>query len=211
MLMAWCFRIREATAPMLTNIWLHNHTFMVVNTLRPRQNGRRFADDTFECIFLNENVWILIKISLKFVPKGPINNNPALVQMMAWRQSGNKPLSEPMMVCLLIHICVTRPQWVNGLTHWDQEHNGQPFIENIFKLLLLDENHCIFWFKINCSLFLRLKWIIIQHEHLFGWCTKQVPSHYLKKCLSRYLMMYGITRLQWIKSASCKCGHFVMV
>ena len=68
-----------------------------VNTLRPRQNGRRFAD-TFKRIFLNENVRISIKISLKFIPKGPINNNPALVQIMAWRRPGDKPLSEPMMV-----------------------------------------------------------------------------------------------------------------
>ena len=87
-----------------------------VNTLRPRQNGRRFADDTFRRIFLNENVKISIKISLKFVPKDPINNNPALVQIMAWRLSGDKPLSEPMMVSLLTHICVTQPQWVN--IHW---------------------------------------------------------------------------------------------
>ena len=50
-----------------------------VNTSRPRQNGRQFADDTYKCIFLNENVWIPIKISLKFVPKGPINNIAALV------------------------------------------------------------------------------------------------------------------------------------
>ena len=49
------------------------------NTLRPRQNGRHFADDLFKCIFLNENVRIPIKISLKFIPKGPINNIPALV------------------------------------------------------------------------------------------------------------------------------------
>ena len=75
-----------------------------VNTLRPRQNGRRFADDTFKPIFLNENVRISIDISLKFVPKGPINNNPALVQIMAWRRSGDKPLSEQMMVRLLTHI-----------------------------------------------------------------------------------------------------------
>ena len=85
-----------------------------INTLRPRQNGRRFADDTFTRIFLNENVRISIKISLKFVPKGPINNNPALVQIMARRRSGDKPLSEPMMVSLLTHICVTRPQWVSS-------------------------------------------------------------------------------------------------
>ena len=48
--------------------------------------------------FLKENVWILIKISLKCVPKGPINNIPALVQIMDWRRPGDKPLSEPMMV-----------------------------------------------------------------------------------------------------------------
>ena len=84
------------------------------NTLRPRQIGRHFADDIFNCIFLNENVWIPIRISLKFVPKGPINNIPALVQIMAWRRPGDKPLSESMMVSLPTHICVTRPQWVNS-------------------------------------------------------------------------------------------------
>ena len=49
------------------------------NTLRPRQNGRHFPDAIFKCIFLNENVWILIKISLKFVPNGLINKTLALV------------------------------------------------------------------------------------------------------------------------------------
>ena len=49
------------------------------NTLRLRQNGRHFADDTLKYILLNENVWIPIEISLKFVPKGPIDNIPALV------------------------------------------------------------------------------------------------------------------------------------
>ena len=57
----------------------------------------KFADDIFKCIFLNEKVWISIKISLKFVPKGPINNIPTLVQIMAWRRPGDKPLSEPKM------------------------------------------------------------------------------------------------------------------
>ena len=85
-----------------------------INSLRPRLNRRPFADDIFKCIFLNENEWISPRISLKFVPKGPINNNPALVQIMAWRRSGDKPLSEPLMVSLLTHMCVTRPQWVNG-------------------------------------------------------------------------------------------------
>ena len=86
---------------------------MNVNKLRPRQNGRLFADDTFIRMFLNENVRISIKMSLKFVPKGQINNIPALVQIMAWHRSGDKPLSELMMVSLLTHICITRAQRVN--------------------------------------------------------------------------------------------------
>ena len=72
-----------------------------------------FPDDIFKCIFLFENVWIWIKISLKFVPKVRIINIPALVQIMAWRRIGDKPLSEPMMVNLLTHFCVTQPQWAN--------------------------------------------------------------------------------------------------
>ena len=82
------------------------------NTLRPKQNGRHFADDIFKYIFLNERVSIAIKILLKFVPNGPINNIPALVQIMAWRRSGDKPLSEPMMVSLPTYVCVTRPRCV---------------------------------------------------------------------------------------------------
>ena len=68
-----------------------------------------FADDIFECFFLNENIWISIKISPNFVPKVPINKIPALVQIMAWCRSGDKPLSKPTMVRLLTHLWVTRP------------------------------------------------------------------------------------------------------
>ena len=57
-----------------------------------------FPDDIFKCILLNEKVWILIKISMKFVLKVRINNILSLVQIMAWRRPGDKPLSEPMMV-----------------------------------------------------------------------------------------------------------------
>ena len=68
-----------------------------VNSFRPGQNGCHSADDIFRCIFVNEKFCILIKISLKFVPKGPIGNKPALVRVMAWRRPGDKPLSEPML------------------------------------------------------------------------------------------------------------------
>ena len=94
----------ERTRTIVTD---NNTTF---NSLRPRQNGRHFPDAIFRWIFLNENVWILIKISLKFVSKGLINNIPALVQLMV----GAKPLSEPIMVSLLMHISVTQPQWVKN-------------------------------------------------------------------------------------------------
>ena len=89
--------------------------------------NEHFADNIFKRIFFNEHVWILMKISLKFVPKGSVNDIPALVQIMAWRRSGDKPLSEPMMVSLPTHICVTQPQWVNNFrcSQWHRycQHN----------------------------------------------------------------------------------------
>ena len=99
-----------------------------INTLRLRQNGRHFPDDIFKWIFLNENVWISINISLKFVPRGPINNIPTLVQVMAWRRPGDKPLSEPMMVRLPMHICITRAQWVNKKGNLKVQHQWNPLV-----------------------------------------------------------------------------------
>ena len=72
--------------------YLWHHTFYRLNSLK-------LSDGTCASI----NVWIWLQISLKFVPEVRINNILA----------GDKPLSEPMMVNLLTHICVTRPQWVN--------------------------------------------------------------------------------------------------
>ena len=46
------------------------YCFKLVNRLRPRQNGRHFPNDIFKWILLNENVWILITISLNFVSLG---------------------------------------------------------------------------------------------------------------------------------------------
>ena len=93
-----------ACLPIDEHRWVREHR---QTQLRPRQNGCDFAD-IFKCIFLNENARISIKISLKFVPMVPTNNIPSLVQIMACRLSGAKPLSEPMTVTLL-----TRPPWVN--------------------------------------------------------------------------------------------------
>ena len=101
--MTWCC---QATSHYLSQYWPrsllpHGVTRpQRVNSLRLRQNRCHFADDVFQCNFWNEKFWIPIKISLKFVPKGPINNIPALVQIMAWCRTGDKPLSGPMMTQL---------------------------------------------------------------------------------------------------------------
>ena len=107
-------KLRIGTPPFVTLISIQ---LDMINTLRPRQNGRHFPDDIFKCISLNENVWISIKMSLNFVPMGPINNIPTLVQIMAWRRPGDKPLSEPTIVCLPTHICAIRPRWVNMILY----------------------------------------------------------------------------------------------
>ena len=87
-----------------------------INRMRPRQSCSQYIDDIPKHICWNRNVRILIKISLNFVAKCQINNIIALVQIMAWRQPGDKPMSEPMLVSLLTHICVTRP-WLAKLQY----------------------------------------------------------------------------------------------
>ena len=94
--------------------WMKHRSF-TLNTLRLRQNCHYFTDNIFKCIFLNENIWFLLKISLNFVPKVRNNNVTALVQIMVWCRPGDKPLSEAMTVSLLTHIYITRPQWVNSI------------------------------------------------------------------------------------------------
>ena len=116
------------------------------NTLRPRQNGRHFPDDILNALFKNENAWILINISLKFVLKCPFNDIPALVQIMTWRRPGDKPLSGPIYIYahsytildhrLLTHIWVTRPQLVNA---WraEQKATGEIFKCIFYEIELL--------------------------------------------------------------------------
>ena len=128
-----------------------------INTLRTRQNGRHFADGIVKCIFLIENLRILIKISLKFAPKDPINNIPALAQKMAWCRPGDKPLSEPTVVRLPTHICITRPQWVKACA------NGCHFTNSIFMIL------CIFLNERSCTLIHVSLWFVAGGPSL-QWC-----------------------------------------
>ena len=121
--------------PLCLSPHINNAPNVCINALRPRQNDRQFPCGIFKCIFFNENIWIFIKMSLKFIPKGPINSIPALVQIMAWRRSSDKPLFKRMMASLLMYICITRSQRVNAVnvtcilcfkwTGWSTAHLGK--------------------------------------------------------------------------------------
>ena len=69
-----------------------------INSSSPAQNGPHFVDDIFKCIFLNEKFCILIRISRKLLPKGLINDTWTMLQVMAWRRIGDKPLPEQILI-----------------------------------------------------------------------------------------------------------------
>ena len=101
-------------------------TEWVINTLMLRQDCSHFPDDISKCIFLDINVWISIKILLNIVPKGPIDNVPALVQIAAFHCPGNKPYQQTNQWWLVY--------WCNSLL---QARSGCNFKNAIFNLGLL--------------------------------------------------------------------------
>ena len=82
-----CFSAKDNT--ICLNMW---NTALSPLTHRDRRNGRHFADDIFKAIFQNGKFSILMKISRKFVPKGSLNNNPTLFQIMAWCVISYRPI-----------------------------------------------------------------------------------------------------------------------
>ena len=96
----------------------------------------------YEMYFLNENVWISINISLKFVPKAPIHNIQVLIYIMAWHRLGDKPLSEPMVVRLLAHICVFRLQLVHMSHVWFITLASCVLDHHIFHILFSSYHSC---------------------------------------------------------------------
>ena len=84
--------------------------------MRPRQNGRHFTVNVLCCIFVNKNAWILVSIWQKPVPKGQINNNSSLIQVMAWCcRTGGKLLSELCRTNAVILYGFTKPKRVNWI------------------------------------------------------------------------------------------------
>ena len=122
-----------------------------------------------------------------------VNNMPALVKIMAWRRQGDKPISEPKMVILLIHICFTRPQWVNimyiychtgnvparlsqfKLFHWywpNVPNNDLMWWHYVFATIIhLYRRHVYLW-KIKC-IYLFVTWRVCQEPFLFNGCCYQ--------------------------------------
>ena len=216
----------------MDTVWLrarYSVSFWVeslINTLRPRLNGRHLPHDILKWILLNENVWLLIKISLKFAPKVPVNNIPQLLQIMAWRCSGDKPLSEPIMVSLLTHICLTRPQWVkvrhfccsaicnicceeswlycgNWLL-WGMYLNSLAPVQcgSNFRSVLSEH---MLWIKfmsasheITLRLCLRIPFMMRPH------CFRQWPGDIRQQTIiwvnfwTRYIVLFCVTRPQWV-------------
>ena len=140
-----------------------------------------------------------IKISLQFVPKGPINNIPALVQIMAWCRPGDKPLYEPMMVRLPMHICVTRPQWVNNslilpyisyLIHiW-----GKAYETHLKNVLVLQKE------------FLRVLLLVYHHIQILTTCLFNLISFLSKSSMSVLLVLLCINMIM-----KCFLNCFVIV
>ena len=82
---------------------------LAINSFSPGQNGRHSADDMFKPIFLNVNFLISENVSTKYVPWGLIDNMSTLVQIIARRRPGDKPLSEQMLTQFTdAYICGTR-------------------------------------------------------------------------------------------------------
>ena len=180
-------------------IHLDHHCF---NSLRPRLNRRHFADDISKCILLNENVLISINISLKFIPKGPINYILALVQIMAWHRPGDKPLSEPMVINSLTHICATQPQWVKWyiVVYPALGHYEAVMTSHILRVLEIQAHIDLFTTQ-NPHFKKRVwKWRLLSSYHFVSMpnhvynCSGHTQDHYLNQInwhgpLTRYVTL----------------------
>ena len=102
--MAWC---RQATSHYLSQCWPRSMSpngvtrpqwVKNLNSSPSGQNGRHFAGDIFRCILLMKNFVFWLKFHLSLFLRIQLTINPALVQILAWCQIGDKPWSEPMLI-----------------------------------------------------------------------------------------------------------------
>ena len=149
------------------------------------------AEDILKCIFLNENYRILIQISPKFLPRSPIDNKPALVQVMAWSRTGDKPLPEPMLTqCTEIYVALG-----------GDELN----LSNHFGLVTSygTRDFCLYWFRYRLALIRPPSHYLNQWWITFHWTIETNFSGILIKCIS-LLQIKSI-----LKSCLQNVSHFL--
>ena len=135
-------------------ISLFTYVLLSLNSSLPGKNDRHFVNDFFKRICMNEKCCILICISQKLVPKGPTDNKSALIVVMSWCRSGDKPLPEPMLTQFTD--AYMRQQ---GLTHWDRDKMAiifQTTFSNAFSWMKMFE----FQLRFHWSLFSRVQLIV---------------------------------------------------
>ena len=173
--------------------------------------GHHFADSIWPSF--KEKLHVLIHISLKFAPKGPIDNTSGLVQIMAWHLKGDKLLHEETITWTksksLIHIHVTRPQWVNCQS---SKSSCEVLSHNPFHPLL-PITHCTLWgvtviSNMHGGWYCEYSskhypginargshWCQVKLVQKMTWCP-EATIYYLIQCWPRSLMPYGTTRSQ---------------
>ena len=128
---------------------------------------------------MNGRFCISIRISLKFIPKGPIDNTSALVQVKAWHRTGDKPLPEPMLPSSLMHICGSRGKCVSKTgPSWLRRPTGIPIskwiLNNIIAIKIIT---CIMMFIMNTKTIGSLRYRA--ELDVQGWKLHQYKEHYL--------------------------------
>ena len=136
----------------------------------------------FQMHFLDENIWTSINISLKFVPKGQMNNILALVQIISWNWPGDKPLSEPMAVSLQTHIWVMRHQGVNTLNFqavFSEILIHSNIIGHQYRFMLIHFIWMLSNFQLSCVINISSRFCLLLWPS-FCWiitCWHQPPGH----------------------------------
>ena len=121
-----------------------------IHILRSRQNCRHFTDGIFKCIFLNKMYEYRLRFHCSLSPKFELRIFQRWFRM-AWRQPGDKPLSEPMVVGLLTHICV-----IHSMSY------------SVFYILICCQHTAVKCFSLSCSKWYYMSWVfvIIQYQRI---------------------------------------------
>ena len=104
----------------------------LINSSPPRQFGGKIADDIFKRIFFKENDWMSFKISMKFVPEGPIDIKSVLAQVMAWRrQSTSHYLTNTDPVSWRIYAALGGDELINEWLVWRWEDHASDVLTRV--------------------------------------------------------------------------------